>query len=303
MNSSKQDPHALEHALAQLLVHAPHEHEQDFGSDISLEELQAYSEGGLSAERREQVLMQLDSKPELYELWLALEDDQEDFACLQTGSTASQDTSPSLLEQLYAWWQGLWSWQGGLTASAGLAMGAFAVILLLPERGLDGAEEQAPMLSLNPPITAPGKASQANVGALNVASLFHCTSWQTQPLSQQLPHQLCVSKSTAQQHWLLSNSEGASQALSPLVGAHSVTDIQATEGVLYVTTRDAQGGAGLSVLSLAELPAAKVLFKFDPATAADVVLAINVLAADTQGFEYQLSLSNGEQHNVYQRFE
>lgn len=295
MNSSKQDPHALEHALAQLLVHAPYEPEQDFGSDVSLEELKAYSEGGLSAERREQVLMQLDSKPELYELWLALDDDQEDFACLHVGNTTSQDTSPSLLEQLHTWWQGLWSWQGGLTATAGLAMGAFAVILLSPERGLNSTDEQAPLISLNPPLTAPGKASQAQLDAMNVASQFHCTSWRT--------HQLCVSKSTEQQHWLLSKAEGTSQALSPLVSANSVTDIQIVENALYVTTRDAQGGAGLSVLSVPELPAAKILFEFDPATAADAVIAIKVLSADVQGFEYQLRLNSGELQTRYQRFE
>ena len=59
MNNSNDKSSRQDHALAQLLVHAPRASTDEPGPKVSMEELAMLAEGKLNGQRREQVLLQL----------------------------------------------------------------------------------------------------------------------------------------------------------------------------------------------------------------------------------------------------
>ena len=164
MNTTNQKPNQQDHALAQLLVHAPQNHEKDAGPDASLEELAMLTEGKLDAQRRQEVLQQLDARPELYETWLgsqALAHEAELVEQHRLEDTIKEVTkrNPPLIEQITRFIHDLLSWQGVFATSFGLVLGVALISYTSQEKPSYEDINSSKGIAIHAPLQAPQKAS------------------------------------------------------------------------------------------------------------------------------------------------
>ena len=166
MNEITEKQNRRDHALAQLLVHAPRNNAGS-GAEVSIEELAMLSEGKLSEQRRQEVLGQLDSNPALYETWQASLEMAEYAQSVQPESVSesksiAKQARPSLVEQISHFVSDLFSWQGAFATSFGIALG----VLLVSQTGLNSENDpdMGQGIAMHAPLQAPQKASIEQVG-------------------------------------------------------------------------------------------------------------------------------------------
>ncbi len=169
-NETTEKQNQKDHALAQLLIHAPRNNAGGYGAEVTLEELALLNEGKLSEQRREQVLGQLDSNPALYEIWqgsqeMASHAESLNLEASTEANRTSKQAAPSLLEQISHFLSDLFSWQGAFATSFGIALG----VILMSQTGLDSSNSDSDFgqgIAMQAPIQAPQKASTDHVGSI-----------------------------------------------------------------------------------------------------------------------------------------
>jgi len=162
MNDITEKQNRQEHALAQLLVHAPSNNSVGDGPEVTLEELAMLTEGKLNEQRRQEVLGQLDSNPMLYETWTASQEmaQQAESLSITTASEPKTIVKPdaiSLIDQITHFLSDLLSWQGAFATSFGIALG----VILVSQSGLDSANDPdiGQGIVMHAPVDSPQKAS------------------------------------------------------------------------------------------------------------------------------------------------
>jgi len=158
-----------EHALAQLLIHAPRNNAIGDGPEVTLEELAMLAEGKLNEQRRQEVFGQLDSNPLLYETWTASQEMAQQAESLST-KTASElkitlkPDATSLIDQISHFLSDLFSWQGAFATSFGIVLG----VILVSQSGLDSANDPdiGQGIVMHAPMDSPQKASVDQVDTI-----------------------------------------------------------------------------------------------------------------------------------------
>ena len=167
MNKIKDKQNRQDHALAQLLVHAPRNNSRDEKLEVGMEELAMLTEGKLSEQRREEVIGQLDSNPLLYETWLASQEMAQQVECLNAEIASEHDVTvkskfAALLDGIGHFLSDLFSWQGAFATSFGIALG----VTLVSQNSFDNTNDQelGQGIAIHAPIESPQKSSIGRVG-------------------------------------------------------------------------------------------------------------------------------------------
>ncbi len=279
----------LDHALAQLIVHAPQKQNLDLGPEASLEELAALSEGKLSAMRRQQIFAQFEDKQVLYETWLALNAPQTELS----SAKLSTQRGPSILEMFMSWLNQLLSWQGALTATMGIVVGALGILIsgtALEDDSLEGTSQH---LAINAPLEAPQKANQLAVYEPASRDKIKCY-----PVAQGGGAEFCASKTASAQHWLYANEAGLLKAIPSPYNTGSLLDVRVLGDKMVLITSKEGGGVDLAVIAYrfnsGQIEYESLYHFTDDLEAAEKVSAIEIQTLDKQGLSFRVLDGEGQ---------
>ncbi|KZY44058.1 MULTISPECIES: hypothetical protein [unclassified Oleiphilus] len=241
MNEIEEKKSRLDHALAQLIVHAPDGAKQALGPEASLEELAALAEGKLSKTRKHQIYGQFENNQNLYETWLAMDVPQEQMS---SEKAESQATRPSRIEMLTAWFAELFSWQGALTASMGIFVGAIGMLISHSSLEKSPVENSTNQLAINAPLDSPQKAKQGDAQQVALLGKIKCYAVEPKELSE-----FCVSNTLNTQHWLHSNEGGLLKAIPSPYNVGSLMDVRVTTNKIALISSNDESNVDLIIAS------------------------------------------------------